>query len=501
MRRTSVLAVLLIGAAYTPARVVALNVDKFPHPERILLIVAAYFAVGLAWYALLRRGAMKQEASLLSCLALLLLISSGQRIATVTSTLVAVSVALGLAIAIALISNRVGDQALRVMTIGSVVFLVAGPALALVEASFGSSPQSIVMEPTSSIPTAIESGPDVFVVVLDGFPGPTALTEVYQSDLAWPEEQDVRRLDAWASYPMTIASVSSLFEMGYPLEDGDIVDKTTAAELSQIMSGDNRFNALLKESGYVITHVESGYSNSYCHDTVDVCVSSAFLDEGTFWILNQSVIGQELRQRAGSAFTQGSLHTMTWLNENLPSLASNQTTDFVFASVLAPHPPLMLNESCDLTYEFWRVGNSVYAGDAIVSERQEAFIDQAQCISTFESRLLQEIPSGALTIFVSDHGGDSLGQMSKYGRVWSDLDTIERLNTHLAIKSSLDCELTAPVLLPEILRDLLWCFSGSSDSEPESPERIHTASRIEDTSFYALDELSAEEMRRVGVGG
>jgi hypothetical protein len=490
---------LLVAAAYTPLRGYLGNIDKFPHPERLMLIILAYLALGLTWYALFQYVGIKGEASLVSSLAFVMLASSGGTLAASMSTLVAILIWLGVAIAAALLVNRMPAGSGGFLSVGAFAFLLVGLILSWPGTERGT--QSLAQTVSSSMPTTLRSHPDVFVVVLDGFPGERAIQDIYGSSIEFSTQIGILRGEAWSSYPMTIASVASLLDMGYPLGDGDVVDDDSSGPLADVMSGQNRFTRILADNGYRTTYIESGYSRSYCADTVDVCVDSTFLDEGTHWILAQSVLGVELRERAGSAFTQGALHTMDWLRDRVDLIAANGQPDLVFASVLAPHPPLFLDAECSVVFEYWRVGNSVYAGDEIVEERQDALIEQSKCVAGFEDEFFMTVPDDLVVIFVSDHGGDSLGQMSKAARIWDQPDIVERLNVHFAARIPLKCTFGEDVLLTEVLRELLWCLADAEPTSRHLDAMMFTASRIEGTTDYELDELTPEEMESVGVSG
>jgi len=51
------------------------------------------------------------------------------------------------------------------------------------------------------------------------------------------------------------------------------------------------------------------------------------------------------------------------------------------------------------------------------------------------------------------------------------------------------------------LRDLLWCFAGTEPQSQHLIARMFTASRIEGTSDYELEELTSSEMEAIGVSG
>lgn len=491
--------ILAVAAGFGPLRIFTVNAEKFPHPERVLLLVAGLMLLGVVWYVGFRLLRFDPDSSLAAAFTFVLLFGLGGPLAARITTVAALAVVVGGSIVMALLSTRLGNRFARsVVTFGAVFFALSVGATGLLD-TLGEQGESRVQAIASSIPASIASQPDIYLIVLDGFPGEVALREIYESDIDLPAIPGVDRIEAWASYPMTVASVASIVQMGYPLSDGDIIDEANASDLAEIMAGENRFAELLAEEGYHATHVESGYSRSFCAAVVDTCVESAFLDEGIFRILDQTVLRRELRTRKGSSFTENGLHVMAWLEDNLPRLAENNRPDYVFANVQLPHPPMLLDENCVFTYAYWRDGNAVFAGEEVVDARQQAFVDQTQCIAKLESDLFGLVPEDAVVIAFSDHGGDSLGQMSHAGHAWSMDDVIERLNAHLALRSPIGCPFDPPVLLSELLRDLLWCLAG--EDPPTSPAQplIHSASRIDGTLDYELSWLSQDEMAQLGL--
>lgn len=490
---------LLVPAAYVPLRVFATNLGKFPHPGRIALIVITFWALGVLWYFSLMLLGVKRMAALVSAFVFTFLLSAGGRLSIITNTYVAIAIVIGGAIAFVFVLDRIGGDALRLALYAMAGFLLVGPLIALfASVDLGEDPDAIA-QPTSSLPTRLESKTDIFVVVLDGFPGRRAIEDVYGEQLVWDDVEGVARHDAWASYPVTVASTASLFEMGYPVADGTILDSDTRSKLERVMAGENRLVKYLEGLGYESVFLESGWSRSGCTDVIDVCVESTFLDEGTFEVLRQTVIGQWLVETQGSAFTVGARHAMEWSLSTLDQMAKDEQPHFVFVTVLLPHPPLMVDADCQVVYDSWRVGHSLYVGKALIEARQQAYLDQARCAADFEENLFRAIPEGATLIFLSDHGGDSLGQLSTVNQDWSHGEIVERLNTHLAIRSGVPCGLEEPVLIPELMRDVLWCMAGQ-DPDAAAPERrMFVASHVGEPNKFRLDALDGAAMASLGV--
>lgn len=485
---------LLVAASFAPLQLVVVNSEKFPHPGRIVFVIGALYLLALLWYSAFRWLGIRDDAAEASAMVFIALVGFAGPLSASISTQLAGLLVVGCAIAVLLMANRANVRFMASLITGFSVFAVLSLTALWAQDSLKEQGRSEVDVTMSLMPPTLNSHPDIFLILLDGFPGPRALREVYDEDLAFGRLSSVERYSAWASYPLTIASVASLMQMNYPLNEDDIIDSATAEDLARIMSGDNRLAVFLGEHGYTSTHVESGYSRSYCGSTVDICVASPFLDEGTFGILDRTILRSALREEVGSPFTHAALSSMRWLKDNLPALAMNDRKDFVFASVAMPHPPLFVDEACQFKYEYWRSGNSVFAGLSIIEERQQAFVDQAQCVADFESEVFRSVPDEALVVFFSDHGGDSLGQMARSNHLWSRLEMVERLNAHLAVRSPVPCSLESPVFLSELLRNLVWCLASGEAREPPPDRRLYSASRVGDTLNYRLSRITDEDM-------
>lgn len=490
---------LLVAAAYMPARVYAANPDKFPHPERVVAIVGVYWLVGCAFFLLMSRLTRQPWAALSSAAAFALLIGSGGSLASRLSSSLALLVVSGLSIVLGLVLSRFSADAQRFAGILVVAIALSGPVVAFVGMERYDDGQVSVAPVTTPLPTELVATPDVFVILWDGFPGDSALENVYQHEISWSDSDEIDRFEAWTSYPVTLSSVAAMFEMGQPLHDEAVLDSGTRDRLAEIISGDNRLYRLLSDAGYEIVQVESGWSRSYCDESIDVCVASPFVDEGIFEILHQSAMAGYVARRYGSGMTEGAFGAIEWMADSLPRMATNDRAEFVFASVVMPHPPLMLDAECRLRPEGWRAGNSLYVWDGVIEQRRAAFLDQTECAAKQEMDLLSAIPEGPLVVFLSDHGGDSTGQLSVPGHVWSDQDVTERMNVHMAIRSPYDCPLNEPVFLSAVIWSHLWCMAEGGLPEGGPDPQMFIADRIAEPKVLQLEELSEERLRRLGV--
>jgi hypothetical protein len=490
--------VLLLAAAYMPARVFASNLDKFPHPERVLILIGVLWLLCLGFYMAMRRFVRAPWAALGASASLGILLGSGGDVAVRVSTLAACLLLVAIAGAFGLLLARFSDDTQRFVVLLIAAFALVGPIAGLLNASPIDDGITAVEPVTSSLPERLSQRPDIYVVVMDAFPGDRALSEVYGRPIEWPAMPRVSRPDAWAHYPVTLGSLSSLFQMGLPLDDETVLDVGTRSALAEIVAGDNRFVRTLASEGYRTQLLESGWSRSYCHESIDNCLPSHFLDEGVFEVLHQSVFGDLVTHEFGSGFTTGAQSAMGWLQDNLPRLANNDRPDFVFANVVIPHPPLMLDEACELHHESWRSGSGVFAWDGLTELRTSAFLEQARCAASFEIELLRSVPDDAVLIFLSDHGGDSGGQLSERGGDWTSSDVLERMNVHLAIRTPQSCRIPDPSFVSEVLRRVLFCLSDTPMTVG-SETAVFIAERIAEPKILRLEKMGQSELRSLGI--
>ena len=219
--------------------------------------------------------------------------------------------------------------------------LLAGPALNLVEsvATYG---ESDLREPLVG-PINMTQRPDIWFIVLDGYPGKRSLELAHDNQL---DEELVATLSnvgfeipdsVWSSYPTTEFSVASMFSMGHLATEWD-GNEATSADLHRIIGGDNALVRILNENGYHTVMLESGWSGSSCGAEFDLCVGPPFHDTSIDVLLNTSILGAEPFARPAVSFAESSLSTMDHLLEQ-DALRLNAGPTFVYGHLLAPHPP------------------------------------------------------------------------------------------------------------------------------------------------------------------
>jgi hypothetical protein len=268
--------------------------------------------------------------------------------------------------------------------------------------------------------------------------------------------------------------------MDYPVTEEMAGDRALFSRLIEKLGGDNRLVHTMNDLGYETTMIEAGWSWSHCGEQYDVCVPSAFLDEGTFRVIGRSLAGPAMTERYANAFTVGARHAMNWLLDDLWGTASGTEPRFVFGHVMAPHPPLFLDENCEVVFDLERAGVLLNNGFTDSDRRKELYLDQAECVTSFMLDFASRATSDDVVIFVADHGSDSTNQLLRPGSEWTEEDSYERLSVLAAVRAG-SCQLNEPIFLPNLIRAVLDCVAG----EPPTPA-------VEDRMFAGQLKLGPE---------
>ncbi len=468
------LGLLAAFSSYAPLGVWANNVVGVGHWERLLILIAGVLTVAISVSIALVAAGARRTTALFTVGSGVVVMASGGSILVAIGTLTGTAFILVFWLAASLLVSRIPNHLPLFAGLSlAAIFLIAGPVVALVQsyASFG---ESNFRRSDGGVPS-LESTPDFWLIVLDGYAGSTA----YRQDgldiepIAVSNELEALGFkayeSAWASYPTTTGSVPNLLEMEYILSDGDDLNEATVRDLYRSIGGDNALMTTLKANGYTTTMIESGWSGSRC-GLVDRCVVSPFLDEAVFKALQRSVFAEWVANNHGYAFTAGARGAMDWLMDNAVSLDSNNAADFVFGHIMAPHPPFFLDEDCEVNFDYARSGVQFSRPIDTYETRVGFYEAQARCIDRFMLDFARLLGPDSIVVFVGDHGTDSRNQLLISKSEWGTEEVQERMNAFLAVKAPGACETPDGTVIARITSGLIACLAGSI---PEAmPSRI-----------------------------
>lgn len=462
---------MLLGAVAIslPLQIATSNVAGIPHPERLLFLTLGLWLTGvMLMYAFKRLGASNRTSTVFSFF-LLVGISRGFLVLRLFPLLLGwIVLAAGVLTLAALVSRMPSDVLVSAVLVASSVFLLSSSVVGLYRTSqdWG---ESAVIHTYFEIAEEPINTQDIFLVVLDGYAGMVAMRDTFGIETpAWVGGLKQRGFDvpgsAWSSYHSTSASIPSLLNMSYPLETGRQVTRSTRSDLYEIIGGDNVLTETLSSWGYQTTMLESGWSGSSCGSMVDTCVPSAFLDEPTYFTLEYSVVGPQILERYGYAFTAGAQRSMLWLLDSAPLITSNQRPDFVFAHIMAPHGPFLLDRHCEVRYIPEAKGVGFQRAGVDKQIREALYLEQAGCLDRFMFDLADSIPENATLVFIADHGTDSRRQLKQQPTDWDTEDIAERFNILMATRSP-DCRMPNQIQIPNVFRLILACMTDTKATE------------------------------------
>lgn len=308
-------------------------------------------------------------------------------------------------------------------------------------------------------------GPDVILVILDGYASSDTLQRQFGFDdapfqVALEEAGFSVFHGARANYTMSHLSIASLLEMEYVVDDETLVGPAEIDRLYASIRGDNAFVHSLKSAGYKYVHWESGWTGSRCGPEVDECLRG-ILDEESWAVLTGTAVGPLLNKRFGSGFAQNALRQLRRLPEEARRLLDDGAPTLLIVHIIAPHPPVVLESDCEVSQEVRVISNVIATpGHEMDPIDRIRYAEQVECVNALVQPFLDEIRSrdDVLVIITGDHGTDSLGQPLLHYSAWTNEHFEERVGILHAIKGpSCSHQGEGNVVLVNSLRGVLRC--------------------------------------------
>jgi hypothetical protein len=483
---------ILVAGSYGILTLAAANPADVVHPERLIVLVAVWSSLGLLSAELGVRFGGRRSTVTYSVMSALVLFTLGGPVSA------EIGVALGLALALALTSSmavlmmRINDHRfVEAIFVGLAVFLMSGPVSAL-PSVFGGGDSGLV--PVEHVDASLESKPDVFLIVVDGYPGIQALEMDYGADhLDFFDELEDMGFEvppsAWTPYWTTTMALPSLFEMGYPVarlgnENG------LRRETYRIMAGDNQVVDTFKKAGYRTQMVDSGWRGTTCGPSFEICHGNSFFDLVTYAAVANTVIGPLISDMIGHPFLWSSLVSAEAMQRLAVEASQSDRPDFTFVHLIAPHPPLIFDSGCQI-----HPGRDERMGS---SASEAAFGEQIECVNSMIRRFAAAVEPDAVVVVVADHGTYTRGQEDQLGK-WSDEQIIERMNVFMAVKwGGVDCALGDEVVLPNLFRRMFSCLGSTALGDVEPRMYLNPVVRVDDNRVSRL--LSARPTHTTNGG-
>lgn len=261
------------------------------------------------------------------------------------------------------------------------------------------------VEIQSTLPAAVHK-PDIYYIILDGYGRSDALAAFHNSDdsafLAFLESRGFVVADqSSTNYARTMLSLSSSLNYSYLDELIEARPEANNYDAYRALIKDNAVMRFLQGQGYRTAALATGFEITEVSGA-DVFLSSqkmSYFEEtllartmAIFWV--DQVVGDFRRDELRGAFA------------NLESTVDLPGPKFVFAHIMAPHPPFVFDENGGpLAPRGWGDGSS-YAGG--VEHYLENYRRQQQYVDRVMTGLVQRIQDGSdeppVIIIQGDHG-------------------------------------------------------------------------------------------------
>ncbi|WP_213770424.1 sulfatase-like hydrolase/transferase [Bradyrhizobium sp. dw_78] len=385
---------------------------------------------------------------------------------------------------------------LPTMALVGIVYIVPA-AISLIDARS----HPVVVNDPKALALVARRDPNVYWIVLDGYPRQDVLQQFFDFDNGSFVE-GLKALDftvydrALASYPETIFSISSTTSMGFLVSGaGTSARLPPLAELYRDVRGQNVVVNTVRALGYRYVHFENGYDNlTRCPIEGSICIkgnvqsddSAIPLDEFNLAILSRTPVIDlmTLLERSGetSPFMRGAVHDLT---DDLSRVSEHGAPFFLYAHILAPHPPVRFRRDCSDRL----VPPNLVEWDAT---EKSAFVDQLICVNNEAMVLLKAVVQKdpqAIVVVQSDHGTAFRGQFHKPFDAWDQLDLKERFGALNALRVPAACskDTLGTVDLVNTFVRVLNCISDGNLPDRASRQFVVSHADMASVHEYRMD--------------
>ena len=372
------------------------------------------------------------------------------------------------ALAVAGAASIAANRLFRVGALAISTTFVAGITAFLLVETFTAAPA--VVEGQGSAPELVLSEtPDITLIILDGYGRADVMREIYDHDnsgfLSLLQAEGFQVAERSTSpYSMTHLALPSLLEMSFVHEPGDHLSFSDQSAVRRIISGDNQVVETLKNAGFQYVHAEADSRLHSCGQEVDLCLPGLLLDLTAFETLQRTPLGPLLYPISGdpnTALNSTRIDTLRQGNAWGGSIEPAEPT-FTFFHLMLPHPPMFLDATCNLRVDRDLDGSTIHqpgTSDALMRVRRDAWVDQVRCANEVVLDYLGVIGDEEVVVLVSDHGPDSLFDVTAD---LNEIQILERLSNLTAVRLPDHCQEQLPddVQLQNVFRVVLGCLAG-----------------------------------------
>jgi hypothetical protein len=432
----------ILLATFPPLFVYSINVDRIRPRAVVGPIVVILLATLVLWLLVTVVLRDARRAAMILSLFLLLFFSFGICYLELVGVLAGVSASISAGLPAALLTVwsflfALGTYAFvkterNVQDLMSIVTVVAGCLVVTCLIQIGirqqRAPQvepgdlyATELEAGSTASTDVDSLPDIYYIILDGYARSDVLQQVYDLDnRGFLESLEARGFyvgsESRANYCQTLLSLASSLNLNYL--DG-LVDRV-GAEYSGTgpaveMIRDNIVVQLLKQRGYRVVAFASGYSGTELK-TADVYLAPRrYPDEFQVSLINMTPI--PFIAQPFSDMYDWHRERILYTFEHMADAAELDGPTFVFAHIVAPHPPFVFGrngEEMDPEYQFvlhdgsHLVGNRGFTQEDYVQGYREQLLFINTKVTAAVDAILSRSDRPAIIVLQGDHGPGSM---------------------------------------------------------------------------------------------
>lgn len=267
--------------------------------------------------------------------------------------------------------------------------------------------------------------PDIYYIILDGYARADILKDLYQHDnsefLAYLTQKGFYVADrSRANYSQTYLSLASSLNLEYLDDFADKLGLKSTNDIPLIgMIKENEVVNFLRKSGYLIVAFSSGYSGTEMRNA-DVYYKPSLWSLSEFQIGLVSgtlveVLSERILARTSISYA---LHRkrILYVLGNLSNVRVKNRPVFVFAHILAPHPPFVFGENGE-PIEPGRSFSLADGSDFMNrgGDRDEYIMNYKRQLTFLNNRLKETIddilsrsPEPPIIILQADHGPGSM---------------------------------------------------------------------------------------------
>ena len=338
---------------------------------------------------------------------------------------------LGGAIALGLYSATVfgGVHPVRITVVTTTVCVVA-PLLLVANAHLSNDlPYPLDhprVDPTASATGAID---DILILVVDGYPMAAIAEDWFGHD-----HNSLRgALDnhgfsspdiSWSHNTFTSLAVPSMLELSQVVEPSSVGQWSHQKDNYDTSRGSNFTVSAFQSAGFHYTHIESGWNGDECH-TPDTCLGTSWMDEANWQLLKPAVFHPLVNRFMGTHMVPNSFATVDHLID--PETFVDGRRDLVYAHILLPHPPYLVDSSCEVRPPQQRLS------------APNRIAEQLACTDSLLIEILEALPPEAAVLIAGDHGSATRGQNFLSPSEWNDADIAERLGAFLSYRLPSTC--------------------------------------------------------------